>query len=184
MAIIVERLICFYKFRYSAKLIQAIKEELKSNKKNRVENAKKLCVKKNIFSDYYKNTLENLHQPLDYINNVFSNLCQEYVLILEKRLTTLSTIATVAPLFGILGTVLGMIDSFIVLNQVKENNFLIKGIAEALFSTAFGLVVAIPAIVFYNFFARKIDIITKRLENDLSDILLLGRKSDFKKSKK
>ena len=176
LAVIIERLCCFYHFRYSAKTIQQIKKELQN--KNSLKKAISYCSQKGIFATFYKKILENLNRPVVFLESFCSNLCQEYILVLEKRVSILSTIATIAPLLGILGTVLGMIDAFMGLDQVKENNdFLVKGIAEALFSTALGLIVAIPAIVFYNFFTHKIDTIAKHFENDLVDIILLGKKT-------
>lgn len=77
---------------------------------------------------------------------------------LDRFLTTLGTIATIAPLFGLLGTVIGMIHMFGAQAPGSGNpQLLAQGIAEALYNTAFGLFVAIPAMIFYRHFRAKVD---------------------------
>jgi len=77
---------------------------------------------------------------------------------LRKYLTTLRSIASAAPLLGLFGTVLGMISVFNALSKggTIEASQLAGGISEALITTACGLVVAIPAIIFYNSFTNKV----------------------------
>ena len=87
--------------------------------------------------------------------------------MLEKNLVFLSTIASVATLLGLLGTVLGMIKSFSALGDegggeaAKE---LSKGISEALFNTALGIGTSAIAIIFYNMFTTKIDSVTHGID--------------------
>lgn len=77
---------------------------------------------------------------------------------LERFLTTLGTIATVAPLLGLLGTVVGMIEIFGSQTPTGGNPaVLAHGISVALYNTAFGLIVAIPAMIFYRFFRSRVD---------------------------
>lgn len=78
---------------------------------------------------------------------------------LERYLNTLGTIASVSPLLGLLGTVLGMIDIFAVINEagVGHAGLLAGGIAKALITTAAGLMVAIPALLFHRFFNSKVN---------------------------
>lgn len=83
--------------------------------------------------------------------------------MLEKNLVFLSTIASVATLLGLLGTVLGMIKSFSALGDEGGANAaseLSKGISEALYNTALGIGTSAIAIIFYNMFTTKIDAIT------------------------
>jgi biopolymer transport protein ExbB len=73
---------------------------------------------------------------------------------LEAHLGVLSTVATVAPLLGLLGTVLGMIKSFTVMANAAggaKPNELAGGISEALITTATGMIIAIPVLIAYNF---------------------------------
>lgn len=81
----------------------------------------------------------------------------EISLSLERNLSMLSTIASISPLLGLLGTVVGMITVFgnINVNGSANADLLAAGISEALITTAFGLIIAVPAIVFYRFFEQK-----------------------------
>jgi len=88
---------------------------------------------------------------------------------LERGLTLLATIAAVSPLLGLLGTVIGMVKIFGVLTvgsgAIGNPQELSAGIAQALLTTIFGLIVAIPAIVMYNIFQKKLDKIATELES-------------------
>ncbi|EKF75223.1 MotA/TolQ/ExbB proton channel family protein [Alcanivorax hongdengensis A-11-3] len=85
---------------------------------------------------------------------------------LEKFLSTLGSVAAVAPLLGLLGTVVGMIDVFaaIMAHGTGDAAQLAGGISQALLTTAAGLIVAIPAIYFHRFFLRRVEEITVMLE--------------------
>ena len=87
---------------------------------------------------------------------------------LERFLTTLGTIASIAPLLGLLGTVLGMINVFTSLNVAGAGNASVfsGGIAQALFTTAFGLVIAIPCLIFHRHFQRQVDEYAVQLERE------------------
>ena len=77
---------------------------------------------------------------------------------LEKYLSTLGTIAAVAPLLGLLGTVIGMVDLFSSFtNSGHDVAVFARGISVALYNTAAGIVVAVPAMIFYRFFRSKVD---------------------------
>jgi len=84
---------------------------------------------------------------------------------LERFLTTLGTIAAMAPLLGLLGTVIGMIEIFGSQTAAGTNpQQLAHGISMALYNTAFGLVVAIPSMMFYRHFRAKVDAILVEME--------------------
>jgi biopolymer transport protein ExbB len=77
---------------------------------------------------------------------------------LERFLMTLGTIASVAPLMGLLGTVIGMVEIFGSQSPTGGNPaVLAHGISVALYNTAFGLIVAIPSMIFYRFFRGRVD---------------------------
>ncbi len=78
---------------------------------------------------------------------------------LERNLNTLGTIAAISPLLGLLGTVVGMIKVFAVITTEGVGNpeTLAGGISEALITTAAGLVIAIPSLIFYRYFRGKIN---------------------------
>ena len=78
---------------------------------------------------------------------------------LERYLNPLATIASISPLLGLLGTVLGMIRTFraVTISGIGDPSALAGGIAEALVTTAGGLIVAIPSLVAYRYFRGKVD---------------------------
>ena len=95
---------------------------------------------------------------------------------LEKNINILATVAHISPLLGLLGTVTGNIEAFGVLGQFAGGGdpmALANGIAEALLTTAAGIVVSIPAIIFYNNLVSKVNHIIIRLENRVSELVLL-----------
>lgn len=84
---------------------------------------------------------------------------------LEKYLSALATIASAAPLLGLLGTVVGMIELFGASSPTGANpQQLAHGISVALYNTAFGLVVAIPSMIFYRHFRAKVDALLVSME--------------------
>lgn len=87
---------------------------------------------------------------------------------LDRFLNTLGTIASISPLLGLLGTVLGMIKVFAVITTegVGDASILASGIAEALVTTAAGLMVAIPALLFYRYFRGRVDELVVTMEQD------------------
>ncbi len=87
---------------------------------------------------------------------------------LERFLSALGTIASIAPLLGLLGTVIGMIKVFseIMLQGTGNANVLAGGISEALITTAAGLAVAIPALMFHRYFQRKVDTLLVEMEQE------------------
>lgn len=91
---------------------------------------------------------------------------RQVVVKLEKYLNALGTIAAVAPLLGLLGTVIGMIHVFSALNLDHTGNTeaLAGGIAQALLTTAFGLMIAIPSLMFHRHFQRKVDELANKME--------------------
>jgi len=96
---------------------------------------------------------------------------RQVIVELERYLNTLGTIAAAAPLLGLLGTVLGMIQIFAVMGGSPEPQALAGGIAQALLTTAFGLFVAIPSLMFYRYFRRRIDEFASKLEKEAQKLI-------------
>jgi len=92
---------------------------------------------------------------------------------MECFLPALGTIAAVAPLLGLLGTVLGMIEVFseIMLSGTGDTARLAGGISTALITTAAGLVVAIPSMIFHRYFERQVDDLAAHLQHQSSRLL-------------
>ena len=87
---------------------------------------------------------------------------------LERYLNTLGTIASITPLLGLLGTVIGMIKVFAVITTqgIGDAGILAGGISEALITTAAGLTVAIPSLMFYRYFRGRIDELVVTMEQE------------------
>lgn len=92
---------------------------------------------------------------------------------LERNMWLISMAAHTSPLLGLLGTVTGMITAFksIALNGTGDAAVLAKGISEALYTTAGGLIVAIPCMMFYNYFNKRIDLIVSDIEKTCTELL-------------
>jgi len=101
---------------------------------------------------------------------------------LERFLTTLGTIATAAPLLGLFGTVIGMIEIFGSQSPTGSNPAqLAHGISIALYNTAFGIAIAIPSLIFYRHYRNKVDTLVVEMEllaSKLVDILH-GERMDY-----
>jgi len=87
---------------------------------------------------------------------------------LGRYLNTLGTVAAISPLLGLLGTVVGIMKVFAVISTQATANpqALSGGIAEALITTAAGLIVAIPSLILYRYFRGKVDDFVVRMEAD------------------
>jgi biopolymer transport protein ExbB len=91
---------------------------------------------------------------------------------LERFLTTLGTIATASPLLGLFGTVIGMIEIFGSQSPTGTNpQQLAHGISIALYNTAFGIAIAIPALIFYRHFKNKVDTFVVEMELQASKLV-------------
>ena len=100
---------------------------------------------------------------------------------LDTRMGFLASTGSVAPLVGLFGTVWGIINSFNAIAATQSNSLsaIAPGIAEALFTTAFGLIAAIPAVVAYNKISSDIDRYANRLENFMAEFSsILSREID------
>jgi biopolymer transport protein TolQ len=102
---------------------------------------------------------------------------------LEKYLTFLATTGSTAPFIGLFGTVWGIMDSFRSIGETGSASLAVvaPGISEALIATAIGLVAAIPAVVAYNHFVNKVNILTGEMDNFSQEFLIIvehmGRRS-------
>jgi biopolymer transport protein ExbB len=101
------------------------------------------------------------------LRQAFENAGRRAVHNLERYLNTLGSIATAAPLLGLLGTVVGMIEIFASQGPsgaVADPEQLARGISIALYNTAFGLIVAIPSLLFFRFFRGRVEEFTLEME--------------------
>ena len=91
---------------------------------------------------------------------------------LEKRLNAMILISGISPLIGMTGTVTGMISSFNAMAEAAglDAGAVAGGISEALITTAAGLIIAIPAVVAYNYFTNRIEVYNMAIEAGITDI--------------
>lgn len=172
LTIIVDRFIYFTRIKsqdnsLAPKLISLIKDkELKA--------AIALCeTAKSPLANIIMSGLKNSDMPKESMQSASNKELPR----LERFISALSTISTVAPLLGLLGTILGMIQSFAVMSVVGSGNpnALASGIANALLTTAAGLIIAIPTVVFYNYFVNTLNeriLFIENLSNEVSDYII------------
>lgn len=105
------------------------------------------------------------------VNKAMEDYAPHIVGSLEKRLNILVLIASVSPLLGMTGTVTGMIASFSTMSSGLDAGKVSVGISEALVTTAAGLIVAIPAVIAYNIFSKKIEKMVLEMEEHSTELL-------------
>ena len=120
--------------------------------------------------------LANSRHGRDIMRTSIEEVGRQIVHELDKFLNTLGTIASITPLLGLLGTVVGMIKVFtaIMMHGVGDPTILAGGISEALITTAAGLSVAIPSLIFHRYFERLVDEYVLNMEEEalrLIDVL-------------
>ena len=110
------------------------------------------------------------------------------IVSLKRGLSILATVGSTAPFVGLLGTVFGIINAFTGMAASGSGGIgaISAGIAEALIATGFGLIVAIPAVWFYNYFTTKIDNLTAEMtyvSKEMVDYLIKGVSGEFGRSR-
>jgi len=119
--------------------------------------------------------LANVKSPRPVMKEAIEEVGHIVAHDLERFLTTLGTIAAMAPLLGLFGTVVGMIEIFGSQTAAGSNPIqLAHGISVALYNTAFGLIVAIPSMIFYRHFRAKVDSLTLEMEQQAIKLVELA----------
>ena len=109
--------------------------------------------------------LRNVDAPREVMKESIEEAGSGVAHVLERFLTTLGTIASLAPLMGLFGTVVGMIEIFGSQNSAGNNPaVLAHGISTALYNTGFGLAIAMPTLVFYRHFRALVDSFSIEME--------------------
>lgn len=176
-AIIIERLLYFRKIQGDEEaLLRRLKTTLE---KRHFDEALSMCDSNpSPITNLMRVGLEHRHYSEETIKQTITDAASLEVPRMERHLSTLGTIAHISPLLGLLGTVTGNIRAFGVLGEfgaVGDPAVLATGISEALLTTAAGIIVSIPAIIFYNYLVSKVNHYIIRLENRVSELVMLLR---------
>lgn len=128
---------------------------------------------KHLISEKAKNSAIKMEERLEKVVQI---TIERQVEKMENRMIFLASTGSVAPLLGLFGTVWGIMDSFNAIGATQSTNIaaVAPGVAEALFTTAVGLIAAIPAVIAYNKITHDIDRLAGRMEtfgNELTTIL-------------
>ncbi len=109
----------------------------------------------------------------DEMKEAIEDNANQEIPVLERNLSTLSTVGNICPLLGLLGTVFGMIKAFnvIAVMGVGKPEALAGGISQALLTTAFGLSIAIPTIVVYNYLSHRVDKLVRDMEINCVELI-------------
>jgi len=144
-----------------------------------------ICEKhKGPFANIIRVGLESRDLPKEEIKEALNDQGRQEVYSLEKGLIILETIAGIAPLLGLLGTVIGILKVFNVISVVGvgQATAMAGGISEALITTIVGLSIGIPAVVGFNYFTNKAESLVLKIEKYSS--ALLKKVSSFQVTEK
>ncbi len=176
LAIILERL--FFYFSIKSNALAVISRILDLVRKNKITEAIDVCEKSPFYATYIlKAGLTHYEESKEVIREAMENASLYEIPKLEKNLNFLSTIAHISPLLGLLGTVVGLVKCFYIIEQktvalgLVNPSDLAGGIWEALLTTAAGLCVAIPTYIMYNYFVHKVNLVTLEAERAATEFL-------------
>lgn len=172
LAVFLERLYVLRKEKYIP--VEFEKKLMDYLKKKEIKEAIVLCESnKSSLSNVSLAIISNIDLPLTRLLEVADEVGRRETSKLDKYQQTLQTIVAIAPLLGLLGTVFGMIKIFnvIAMQGAGQAQDLSAGIAEALITTAAGLIVAIPTQIFYHVVRTRADSIASSLEESASNVI-------------
>lgn len=172
LAIILER---FWSLRRQEVLPPGLGEEVRDWARGRELDPKHIDIlrRNSPLGELLAAGLDVRHRPREIIKERIEDVGRHVAHRMERFLNTLGTIAAVAPLLGLLGTVFGMIEMFldILTAGVGDANRLAGGIGQALISTAAGLCVAIPAVIFHRYLRGRITGYVVEMEQQATALL-------------
>jgi biopolymer transport protein ExbB len=172
VAVIIERAIFLYRARIDAgSFMGQIRKVLL---KRDIKQAVRICENyKGPIAAIMKAGLLKYGKPPEDIQKTIENAALREMATLERFLPVLSSISSIAPITGFFGTVIGMIASFDVLAAQGLNNpgLVARGIKIALITTATGLIIAIPTLIFYNWFSSVIAKFVREMETSTNILM-------------
>ncbi len=173
LAVVIDRFITLRKAKIN---VPAFLVRLRGFIKNQDMNgALSFCMQeKSPMANMVRKGLKKFNLGHQRVKEAIENAGRQEVSNLEKGLSILATVAGVAPLLGFLGTVTGMIQAFMTIEDLAgaaNPSDLAGGIWEALTTTAFGLIVGIPALAFYNYFVNRVKRFVGDMETVANDVV-------------
>lgn len=162
--VVIERLIYYNRNKSDVPSISNILVENLNDKKVS-ECIEAISVHEGAETEVLKEGLNNFEKGRTVATELMESMALKQQQNLDKRLTVIGTIGSNAPFIGLLGTVLGIIKAFhdLAFNTEGGPSVVMAGIAEALVATAVGLLVAIPAVIFFNYFKNRQKIIMSNI---------------------
>ena len=152
-------------------ILESIKDKIHEGK---LEEAKKICNQSpGATARVFSKALTRLGSPIRDIESVMENMSTIEVNRMEKNLGLLAAIAAIAPMFGFLGTVVGMIKSFYNISIANDISIgiIAGGIYEKMITSASGLLIGVLAYIMYTYLNHKIDSVVATLEDNSMDFL-------------
>lgn len=144
-------------------------------KEKKFEEASALCEKRPcLISNMFKTVLEKWKRGHKVVVQIVEEAGAKEAAIMQQRIIYLSVTAVITPMIGLLGTVIGMIQAFNVIafqGGAGKPTLLAAGISKALVTTAAGLIVAVPAMIFFYYFKVNIQNLMARVETIMEDFV-------------
>ena len=180
--VVIEKFVQFNTLKeiHLTNFVNRISEILKnSNSSNAIVECENYRIKSFLFmvglpiANVYKYILKNSNLPKDDLTSSAYNKLDQEIVKLENGLGILATLGAISPFIGLFGTVVGIIKSFSALSLSDTSNYahVMSGIAEALIATAAGLFVAVPSVLFYNYFTKKIKLSLPIIDAAMQDLI-------------
>lgn len=163
--LVCERIITLHRKHFNGdRLLDEIEEQFKNHSPSKAANLPEMALKKPLVR-ILQAGLQSLQQTQEELENIMQEAILKEIPSLERFLATLSMLAAIAPLLGLLGTVTGMIDTFQVITQfgTGDAKLMSGGISVALVTTMLGLMVAIPIMFAHT-------LLNRRVENHIGDL--------------
>jgi len=179
ICLIIERLLYFRKITIDeAKLYKRVKGTIE---KGHIDEAIAICEQNmSPFAALLKTGIENRDYPRTIQKEFLEDAAMQEEPRLERNISTIGTVANIAPLIGLMGTVIGTMRSLGVLGKfgaISDPSVLAGGLSEALINTVAGIIVAVIAVIFHNFLTNRVNNLILKLEGQVNGLILMINKS-------
>ena len=179
LAVIINK-IMFYRMKSRVSLDEFLEKVEKFFSKGDVQGVIRFCDSTpSIFSNITKIAIARSNEKIEDLLKFLDREVGRNVKELEKYTIVVGTIANISVYIGLLGTIIGIMQAFgnIATQGMGGIDVVIGGVSKALITTAFGLIVSIPAVIAYNYFMKKIDDATTEMELYIEELLVvIGKK--------